>query len=624
MLNGSMAEPPEALKDHRLIVLFFDLSTLQPEDLDRAVEAATDYINKAMQPADLVAVVSLSTSLSLDQGFTADKQMLLRKIAAYNGSQGSGFANGSTGSSDGTADNAASYTADDTEYNDLNTDRELFAIRDIARALEHTDGRKSLLYLSGGLSRDGIENQASLRTATNEAVKANMAIYTVDSRGLQAVLPVGDASTGSLRGTAAYSGAAAQSALNTNFASQELLATLSSDTGGKAFFDSNDFAPAFAQIQHDTEAYYILGFRSSNLTRDGRYRHLSIKVNRPGLKLDYRPGYYAAADFKHATSEDRELQLTEQLRSGLPATDVAFYLQPFYFRAVGETDRFYIPISLIVPGSQIPSAASSGKRGEQDRVALDIAGQVTDAQGIIVGHVRDTVKLKLDQTVQASHRNIQYSTGFLLAAGRYHLKFVVRENETGAIGSFETDLQVPDWKAASRKPTRKAQQPEPVRLSSIVLSSQRVPINGKEPARQSDSPLIRDGVEWIPNLPHVFRRDQHLFVLYELYDPAHETAALVQTPNHVPSGLTRRNTAPVRVLTSIEFLGEGARRGAKVFETAPVVATTINEPDRDAISFQFDVALGQFAPGEYLCQINVIDDAGGTFTFPRLALRVEP
>src|SRR6202020_818301 len=118
------------------------------------------------------------------------------------------------------------------------------------------------------------------------AVKANMAIYSVDSRGLEALPPVGNASTGSLRGTAAYSGGAMQSMLDSNFGSQEVMATLSSDTGGKAFFDSNDFAPAFQQVQHDTEAYYILGFHSTDIARDGSYRHLTVKLNRRAVKMD--------------------------------------------------------------------------------------------------------------------------------------------------------------------------------------------------------------------------------------------------------------------------------------------------------------------------------------------------
>ncbi len=176
----------------------------------------------------------------------------------------------------------------------------------------------------------------------------------MDSRGLEALPPVGDASKGSLRGTAAYSGAAMQSQLNSNFSSQETLGTLASDTGGKLFTDSNDFAPAFQQIQHDTEAYYIIGFHSTNPAHDGSYRHLTVKLNRSDVKMEYRPGYYAPADFQHSKTEDRELALTEQMRSDLPATDVAVYLQALYFRM--EDNKFFVPVSLVVPGSQIHSA----------------------------------------------------------------------------------------------------------------------------------------------------------------------------------------------------------------------------------------------------------------------------
>ena len=100
------------------------------------------------------------------------------------------------------------YTPDESEYNDINTDRELFALRAMSKSLEKITEKKSLLYFSGGISRDGIENQASLRAAINAAVRANLAIYSVDTRGLQAVSPLGDASTGSLRGTGAYNGGA--------------------------------------------------------------------------------------------------------------------------------------------------------------------------------------------------------------------------------------------------------------------------------------------------------------------------------------------------------------------------------------------------------------------------------
>ena len=596
LLNNDFATNPAELKDHRLIVMFFDLSSMQPEDIDRAVESAQDYVNKKMQPADLVALVSMATGLSMDQDFTSDKAALLKGLGKYNGTEGTGFANGNEGgNSSGTADDASSFTADDSEYNALNTDRELYAIRTVAKSLERVDQRKSMLYFSGGLTRQGIENQASMRAATNEAVKANMAIYSVDSRGLEAMPPVGNASTGSLRGTAAYNGGAMQNNLNANFGSQETLATLSSDTGGKAFFDSNDFAPAFQQIQHDTEAYYIIGFHSTNTARDGSYRHLTVRLNRNDAKMDYRPGYYAPADFKHQKTEDREQTLTEQLRSDLPATDVAIYLQALYFRL--EDNKFFVPVSLIVPGSQIHIV----KNGERDKANIDIIGQVKNAQGIIVGNVRDNVKLALDAAQQVQRKNIQYSTGFTLAPGKYHLKFVVRENQTGAMGSFETDLQVPDLKKS------------PLKLSSIVLSSQRVP----NTAKKTVNPLVRDGVEWVPNVPHVFRQNQHLYFLYEVYDPSKQKSS----PEPASSlGLTRREGGPVRVLTSIEFLSGGV----KVYETPLVEATAINTPERGAVAFQFDVPLTQLKPGTYVCQVNVIDDTGGSFGFPRMAMIVRP
>jgi VWFA-related protein len=602
MLERNFAASPEQLRDHRLIVIFFDLSSMQDEDIDRAVDAATDYVNKQMAPADLVALVSMSTGLSMDQDFTSNKDALLRGLKKYNGSDETGFANGATGSTDGTSDDTTAFAADDTEYNSLNTDRELLAIRSIAKSLQRVDQRKSMLYFSGGLTRNGIENQASLRAATNEAAKANMAIYSVDTRGLQALPPVGDASKGSLRGNSAYSGSAATAQLSANFASQETLSTLSADTGGKAFFDSNDFGPAFQQVQHDTEAYYIVGFHSTNQARDGSFRHLTIKVNRPDVAITYRPGYYAPSDFQHQKTEDRELALTEQMRSDSPATDVALYLQALYFREgdAQHENQFYIPISLVVPGSQIPFV----KGGDKDKATLDILGQVKNAQGIAVGNVRQTVKLSLDDSQQVQRRNIQYSTGFSLAPGRYHVKFVVRENQTGNMGSFETDIQVPDLKKV------------PLKMSSVVMSSQRTP----DTAKNVVNPLVRDGLEWVPNVAHVFRQDQHLYFLYEVYDPTKEKGAAgsVEAGPAASPGLGRREGGPVKVLTSIEFLSNGT----KVYETPLVTADTINDPQRDAVAFQFDVPLAQLKPGTYVCQVNVIDDAGGSFTFPRMAIRV--
>ena len=110
MLNRNLAADPKELHDHRLMVFFFDLSSMQPEDVDRAVDSAVDFVNKKMQPADLVLLVSLDTALTMDQDFTADKSALLRGLHRYGGTEGTGFAaGGTTGSTDATADDASSF-----------------------------------------------------------------------------------------------------------------------------------------------------------------------------------------------------------------------------------------------------------------------------------------------------------------------------------------------------------------------------------------------------------------------------------------------------------------------------------------------------------------------------------
>ena len=574
---------PEELRNHRLIVFFFDLTSMQPEDVDRSVEAAKAFLKDKMQAADLVALVSLDTSLKVDQDFTSNKELLTGKIGMYNGTEGDAFAQGANANSNQVED-ASGYTPDESDYNDINTDRELFALQAISKALGKVNQKKSLLYFSGGLTRDGIENQASLRAAVNAAVRANLSIYSVDTRGLQAISPLGDASTGSLRGTGGYNGGAIQNNMNANFASQETLTTLSADTGGKAFLDSNDFAPAFAQVQNDTSAYYVIGYHPGNTAKDGRYRRLQIRVNRPGVKLEFRQGYYAPADFAHSGKEDRERELDDELASDLPATDVAMYLDAYYFRL--DENRFYVPVSLIVPGSQIPFV----KGGDKEKATLDVIGEVLDEGKHPIGHVRETVKLAVDEQQQVRRKNIQYTTSFNLPQGKYHLKFVVRENQSGHMGSFEADVVLPEMKKM------------PLKLSSVLLASQRVATKGQ-------GPLVREGEQYVPNISHVFRQGQHLYLLYEVYGPAKAELAV-----DAPKG----SKAGINLMSSLELI----QGSTKVFETPVVQARAMNVPERNALAVEMDVPLENLKPGSYIGQINVVDDAGGSFAFPRFAMLV--
>jgi VWFA-related protein len=604
--SGKQAAPSLDARDRRLILLFFDFSAMDPEQIDRSVDAAKKFVDAKMQPADLMALVSLATNMRVDLDFTDDKSKLLAALTAYTSGQGQGFENGSTGSAEGGAETSGAFSADDTDFNTFSADRKLLALQSLMQALGKLPQKKSLIYISNGITQSGADNQSALRAATAAAVKANVSIYSLDVRGLQAFPPGGEAQSASLHGQSAYSGAAVLNDLNNNAASQDTLATLSSDTGGKAFFDSNDFGAVFSQVQKDSSAYYVLGFTSNNPLKDGKFRRLKVQVNRADLKLDFRSGYYAGRDFEHLNRADREQQLEDELDAQLPRVDVPLYAGAAYFRQ--DDSHYYLAVSLVIPGSQIPFVTEK----EKDNATIDIIGEALGGGKFRVGQLRDTVKLAVETARQVRHKNVQYNTGFVLAPGSYHLKFVIRENQTGRMGSYETDVQIPDLRKT------------PLKMSSVVLSSLRAPVTGK---KNGANPLVRDQMELVPNITHVFSPDQHLYLQYEVYDAAkgkNPAPAAAQSPNAGQNGTTKDAPAAkatkdsIRVFTSIEFL-QGA---TKIYESKPVVANEVTAPERKAVVFQMDLPLQALKPGLYLCQVNVIDDVAGSFSFPRFPLLI--
>ncbi|HXH66822.1 MAG TPA: VWA domain-containing protein [Candidatus Limnocylindrales bacterium] len=606
LLHSTKKAPPTLdARDRRLIVLFFDFSAMEPEQIGRSVDAAKKFINTKMQAADLIAVVSLATNMHIDCDFTDDKGKLLALLASYNSGQGQGFDNGATGSAEGASETSGSFTEDDTDLNTFTADRKLLALQSLMQALGKLPQKKSIIYFSNGISQTGVDNQSALRAATAAAIKSNASIYSLDVRGLKAFPPGGEAQNASLHGQSAYSGASTLNDLNGNASSQDTLATLSSDTGGKAFFDSNDFSGIFSQVQKDSSVYYVLGFTSSNPAKDGRLRRLKVAINRPDLKLDFRSGYYAGRDFVHLDRADREQQLEDELASQLPSVDVPVYAGESFFRK--DDSHYYLAVSLVIPGSQIPFVSEKDK----DNATIDIIGQALESGKSPVGRLRDTVKLAVESSREVRRKNVQYNTGFLLAPGSYHLKFVVRENQSGRMGSFETDVRIPDLRKS------------PLKMSSVVLSSLRVPSNGK---KSPGNPLVRDQMELVPNITHVFTPDQHLYLQYEVYDAAKGKSAVQATPapDAAQPEATKSPELPksardsVRILTSIEFL-QGA---TKIYESKQVVANEITAPDRKAVVFQIDVPPQSLKPGLYLCQVNVIDDVAGSFSFPRFPLLI--
>lgn len=561
----------------RLIVLLFDVSSMQPEDVQRAVDSANKYVSEQMSPADMIAVATVSTTLDVLTDFTSDRTKVAASLAQLGYTEGTATPppDASTAASEEAAAAATEVAATEaTEMDMFNNDVRLRALRTLAETLAPIEQKKAILYFSAGMERSGQDNQVELRTAINAAVLAHVSIYPVDTRGLQAIVPGGDARQASGRGQALFSGRGVSRQFAQLAASQDTLTSLAADTGGRAFTDTNDFGEAFTRVVRDMSAYYLLGYSSSNNVKDGRFRRIQVRVKRDGFRVEARAGYFADRDFAHTNRGDRETQLQEQLFSPVSSTDLPVMMTGGYFRLAA--DRYYVPIAVAVPGHAVPLS-------EKEGVSLDVLGVVSDEQGRPLGRMRETMKFPAAAGTTLAGKQVLYHSGVTLPPGRFSVKVVVRENATGKVGSFEAPLTVPELKQAA------------VKVSSVILSTQ-LQQTGRG---RNANPLVRDGVQLVPNVTHVVSRDQKLFFYYEVYEP------------------TEVDGGP-QLKTSLAFY----RGKVKVFETPAVDRSALDAPDRKAALFQFELPAGSLTPGLYTCQINIVDAAAGKFAFPRMAFYV--
>ncbi len=592
----AIARPIIRFQDRRLVALLFDFSSMGIPEQSRAQKAALKFISDQMKPADLVAIMSVSNGpLKMDQDFTDDRSRLAEVIRKFQIGAGSELAATASDGSDTAEDTGAAFNADETEFNIFNTDRKLVTLESAAKLLAAFPEKKVLIYFSSGLTQSGFDNQAQLESAINAAKRSNVAFYPIDARGLIASAPAGDAGAASSRGTSIFTGQAQQSRGQSRNDSQESLATLAKDTGGRLFADDNDLSLGMEKARDDIASYYILGYYSTNGKSDGKYRRVQVKLNGyPDAKLDYRSGYFGQKDFAKFTSNDKENQLQQAIMLGDPVTDLTLSAELNYFRL--SRDRYFIPFAVKIPGAEIALAKSKGAA----QTEFDFIGQVRDDHQKLVSVVRDGIKIKLDgQTAeQLSARPIAYDTGFTLPPGNYVMKFIARENTTGKLGTWESKFVVPNL--APDQPALKT--------SSVVWSNQREALSDalasaetKKKIVESD-PLVTGGQRLIPSITRVFRKDQNLYVYLEVYDP----------------GLGEDQKPAVAATLSFY------RGKTRSFESEPVRLNAFAEKRGQTIPVRFQASLAQLATGRYTAQINLIDEAGKRFALPRTDLAILP
>ncbi len=587
-------------KDKRLLVLYFDFQGMPPDDQIRVQKNALKFLNTQMTPSDLVALMTYAGELKVLQDFTEDRDAVIQLINKLVIGEASEMAN--VVQDDSSEDTGAAYVPDDTEFNIFNTDRQLASLEAAVKMLATLPEKKALVYFGSGVTRNGIDNDAQLRATINAALKSNVSFYPVDARGLVATSPVGNANVGAAggggRGNGGNFSGGAVAARASNFqGSQDTLYALANDTGGKLFVDNNDLSAGIVQAQKDISSYYILGYYTTNVALDGKFRRISVSINNNlSAKLDYRHGYFASKEFKKFDSSDRERQLQEALMLGDPLTDLSIALETDYFRMA--RDRYYVPISIKMPGSDLALA----KQGKSESTRLDFIGEVRDSKNAITGSVRDfiTVKLSEETAAQLAKKTVAYDTGFVLSPGSYSVKFLARENETGKMGTFQAKFVVPDLSVDAQY----------LPISSVILSNQQEKMSntvgnavggGRGGMRLFNfNPLVQNGQKLVPSVTRVFRRDQELFVFLEAYEPAAD------------------KTQPV--IATLSFY----RGNVKAFEAAPIQVTDGLNPNTKAVPIRFSVPLAKIEPGRYTCQVSVIEPSAQRFAFWRAPMALLP
>jgi VWFA-related protein len=581
-------------KDHRLLAMYFDMTAMPPVEQSRALAAARQFIRTHMTAADLVSILRYSGgAVEVLQDFTDDRNRLLSIVETMIVGEGQGFGESSDDAS--TPDAGAAFGQDDTEFNIFNTDRQLAALQTAAKMLGQLSEKKSLIYFASGLRLNGIDNQAQLHATIDAAIRAGVSFWPIDARGLVAQAPLGDATQGSPGNIGMYSGAAAL-AVTTNFErSQDTLYALAGDTGGKALLDYNDLTKGIVEAQQAVSSYYILGYYTSNAAQDGKFRRIKLSLNANlSASLDYRQGYYAGKTFNKFTTADKERQLEDALMLDDPITQLTIAMEVDYFQL--NRAEYFVPVVVKIPGRELALA----KRGGAEHTLIDFIGEIKDDYGgMTITNVRDKVNIKLSDATAAelSKRPIEYDTGFTLLPGKYTIKFLARDDETGRIGTYQNTFVIPNLNKEEKR----------VPISSVVLSSQRIELKDalynavKDKGKgETVNPLVHNGQKLIPSVTRVFSKSRDMYVYLQGYEQG------------VPS---------VQPLVAFVSFYRGP---TKAFETQPIeVADGLNSRLK-TLPLSFRIALNQLPPGQYDCQVTVLDPTGQRGAFWRASVMLVP
>ncbi len=482
-----------------IAVLLLDGLNTPPQNQQYLKQQMLKWLADNLNPARKLAVVALSEKLTVLHDFTSNPELLRVGLERYHASnavvarkggerdlssteitapevslpsQAVGGPTATTsdptmpatsGGSSDTIQSDIAYMMRRFEKNAANYARDvrvsitLDALQQIARYLAGQRGRKSLLWFSTGfpIAVTGInpEDMATTRTygdklraTTNRLNDAHVAIYAIDASGL---LPgaISDPSQSGrdANGRIALTIEANRKLANEDFArmtTQETLERAADDTGGR-FFHGNDIANSIAVSLQDSGSFYLLAYYPSNKKWDGRFRQVRVKVNRPGVTVRTRQGYFAI-ESSHSENKGKD-DFKAAVRSNvLPSTQVTFMA-----RALPPAQHAELMVEFAVDSSTISFETVAKAEGNASPVArrncsLNFEVQAYTREGKLVkAAVQEaSADLEAESYARVVKSGIPMKVPISLPPGSYVLHLGVRDKHTGLFGTAEIPIGI--------------------------------------------------------------------------------------------------------------------------------------------------------------------------------------
>jgi hypothetical protein len=287
------------------------------------------------------------------------------------------------------------------------------------------------------------------------------------------------------------------------------LGDLAKETGGLLIANTNDPGAILRQVNEDLHSYYILSYTPSNLNYDGKFRQISIKVNRPGIEVQGRRGYFALNNSYGTPVLDYEAPALAILSGQAPQSAFPSFTAGFSFP---EDSRPGL-VSVMV---EAPAGSVSFLTNEQKKTFssnFSIVAVIKDQSQRIVRKLSNQYLLgaSLDKLPSAQRGRILFYKETTLDPGRYTIAAVVHDAISGHSSVSSATVTVPD------------PNPQTPRISSVVLVE-----NAERLARdqQSENPFHFEEVLLYPNLGQLVRRsvNRTLTLFLTVYPPKGDTA----------------------------------------------------------------------------------------------------